>query len=104
MARKNQKGDREDAGLEEGAERVRRPAFHWARINYTKPRRCATRVRENEREIGYPDYSFSLGYYCSSPCCPLLVLRFAGWLLWHERDTTARDAGASESDGLEEAG
>lgn len=28
------------------AERVRRPAFHGARINYTKPRRCYASARE----------------------------------------------------------
>lgn len=54
---------------------MRRPAFHGARINYTKPRlreygRKSEREKEREREIKREkdsslNYSFSLGYYYS---------------------------------------
>lgn len=30
---------------------MRRPAFHGARINYTKPRRCYASAKERDREI-----------------------------------------------------
>lgn len=49
VARKKRKVGEGRCGKD--AKRVRRPAFHGACINYTKPRRCYARVQERDSSL-----------------------------------------------------